>query len=160
MNKCLLIVDVQEGFINYSTKHIPKSVEEIQKHYKYIYATRFFNEKNSFYRQLIKWDRFEKNSDDFSLAFKPIDKVKIIDKNIYSCVNAKFINNLNKNKIDKVDLCGIDTDICVTKCAVDLFESGIVPRILSKYCASHAGVVAHDNAIKTLERFIGRDQIV
>jgi len=31
MKKCLLIVDVQKGFINKSTNHIPNLVEQLQK---------------------------------------------------------------------------------------------------------------------------------
>ena len=160
MSECLLIVDVQVGFINDATKHIPMLVEELQKKYRYVYVTRFYNKENSFYRKLIKWNRFDKGSDDFKLAFKPATDAVIIDKSIYSCVSPSFLQDLNGNKIDDVDVCGIDTDICVTKCAVDLFEAGIVPRVLSSYCGSHAGQEAHIQALGTLKRFIGRDQVI
>lgn len=160
MAKCLLIVDVQKGFINESTAHIPKLVEQIQNRYDLLYATKFFNKKNSFYRSLIKWSRFDIRSDDFKLAFSPLSHVKIIDKSIYTCVNEVFLRQLTDNNIDEVHICGIDTDICVTKCAVDLFEAGIVPKVLANFCASHAGNDAHLNALKTLERFIGRDQVI
>lgn len=160
MESCLLIVDVQKGFINTSTSHIPALVEELQKKYNHVYATRFFNKPNSFYRTLIKWDRFEKSSEDFDLAFLPLSRTQLIDKSIYTCVNEQFIEDLKKNGINQVDICGIDTDICVTKCAVDLFENGIEPKILAKYCASHAGADAHEFALKTLARFIGKGQIV
>ncbi len=160
MSKCLLIVDVQLGFINASTDHIPALVEALQKKYNYIFVTRFYNKENSLYRKLIKWNRFDKGSDDFKLAFKPASNAVIIDKNIYSCVDASFIKNLNENKIGIVDLCGIDTDICVTKCAVDLFESGITPRVLGNYCGSHAGHESHTHALGVLKRFIGRSQVI
>jgi len=41
MKKCILIIDVQKGFINSDTKHIPSLVEDLQKEYEYIYITRF-----------------------------------------------------------------------------------------------------------------------
>jgi len=160
MKKCLLIVDVQKGFLNGSTSHIPSLVEELQKGYSYVYATRFFNKSGSFYRTLIKWDKFDKNSEEFDLAFAPLKKTKIIDKCIYTCVDKSFLDDLKKNDVDKVHICGIDTDICVTKCAVDLFENNIKPIVLAKYCASHAGVEFHEFALKILARFIGKGQII
>jgi len=160
MSKCLLIVDVQVGFINADTAHIPKLVETLQSDYENVYATRFYNKEGSFYRKLIKWERFSKDSADFPLAFTPSYNVTLIDKSIYSCVNDDFIKELEKKGIGAVDICGIDTDICVTKCAVDLFEKGVIPFVLAKYCASHAGEDAHRFALKTLGRFIGRGQVV
>ncbi len=160
MNNCIIIVDVQQGFINNYTKHIPKLVENLQNEYNHIYITRFFNKKNSLYRKLFQWHEFDKNSTAFQLAFEPAKKAIIIDKDIYSCVNPEFIQNLNAKKIKKADVCGIDTDICVTKCAVDLFEAGIVPRVLANFCASSTGLKEHNFALKTLDRFIGKSQVI
>lgn len=157
---CLLIVDVQVGFVNKFTSHIPALVESLQGSYKHVYVTRFYNQKESFYRKLIHWDRIEKNSSDFELAFKPLADAVVVDKAIYSCVSLSFLKELKSLRIDKVDVCGIDTDICVTKCAVDFFENGIIPNVLAKYCASSAGVDAHNAALKTLSRFIGKDQVI
>jgi len=160
MKKCLLIIDVQVGFINNFTKHIPTKVEKLQYEYKYVYITRFYNKEKSFYRKLLKWNRFSKDSDDFELAFKPKTNSKIIDKSIYSCINEDFLKELKKFNIDEIDICGIDTDICVTKCSVDLFENNIIPKVLANYCASHAGIENHLSALKILKRYIGKEQII
>lgn len=160
MRKCLLIIDVQKGFINEFTCHIPLLVENLQVDYDIVFITKFYNENNSFYRSLIGWDKFDKNSIDFELAFNPIENAIIIEKNIYSCVNENFIKIINEKNINSIDLVGIDTDICVTKCAIDLFEIGIIPRVLISYCASHAGLELHNDSIKNLERFIGKNQVI
>jgi len=156
---CLLIVDVQVGFINKHTEHIPKLVEVEQYKYDHVAVTRFFNPENSPFRSLIKWDRFGVGSNDVALAFPPKDKVLIIDKPIYSCVTASFIEWLRNRSISIVYVCGVDTDICVTKCAVDLFENGFEPVVLSGMCASHAGLEAHNSALITLRRYIGTSQV-
>ena len=156
---CLLIVDVQNGFINASTKHIPPLVESAQHKYDYVVATRFFNPENSFFRTLIKWNRLAFGSSDFHLAFNPRKDALIIDKPAYTCVSESFINWLNERDVSVVYVCGMDTDICVTKCAVDLFERGIEPVVLSELCASYAGKSAHKNALKTLRRYIGESQV-
>lgn len=160
MKSCLLIVDVQNGFINEHTKHIPAMVEKIQANYDLVFATRFYNTNPSFYRKLIGWHRFDRDSDEFMLAFNLIDSGRIIDKPAYTCVDKLFISELKGYDIEAADVCGMDTDICVTKCAVDLFEYGIEPRVLANYCASYAGTSAHENALRTLERFIGKNQVV
>lgn len=160
MKKALLIIDVQKGFINEPTKHIPKLVESIQSDYEHVIITKFYNEEKSPYRSLINWNRFSINSKDTELAFTPRQDALIIEKPIYTCVNDKFLTYLQNHNITTIDICGIDTDICVTKCAVDLFEKNFIPKVLGKYCSSHAGKEHHDFALKILKRYIGKDQVV
>ena len=109
---------------------------------------------------MIKWNRFSLGSDDFELAFEPTSSVRIIDKPIYTCVNPKFLAMLEDLGISDIHIAGIDTDICVTKCAVDMFERGLTPSVLAKYCASHAGPELHSAALRIIARFIGKGQII
>ena len=160
MKKALLIVDVQNGFVNDKTKHIPPSVEKLQYSYDLVIATRFVNLPDSPYRRLIKWNHLSPGTDEIELAFKPKEDVIILDKYIYSCINDSFVNMLEENEVDAVDICGIDTDICVTKCAVDLFERNITPYVLKDYCATHAEADVQDVALIILARYIGRSQII
>lgn len=158
-NVALLIVDVQNGFIRNSTRHIPDLINDLQHEYRHVIATQFFNQEGSFYRSLVGWDRLKIDTDEFDLAFNLRENALRVVKPIYSCVDRRFLDHLMRTKIDRVDVCGIDTDICVTKCAVDLFEAGIEPVVLKDYCASTAGAEAHAFALKTLGRFIGRGQV-
>lgn len=158
--KVLLIVDVQNGFINEKTKHIPFLVEKLQYSYDFVIATRFINLPDSPYRRLIKWSHLSPGTDEVELAFKPKEDVIIIDKYIYSCVDDYFMRLLMDQKIDSVDICGIDTDICVTKCAVDLFERNITPFVLKDYCATHANSDIQNSALVILSRYIGKSQII
>ena len=159
-NKALLIIDVQVGFVNDATRHILPKVEEIQKRYKHVYATRFINAEGSPYRTLLGWHRFYEFSDDVPLAFRAVDGVVIIDKHVYTCVTPAFIEDLRSKGIEEVAICGIDTDACVSACAVDLFENGVRPVLLSEACASHAGAEYHEAALRILARLIGKNQIV
>ena len=158
--ECLLIVDVQKGFINEHTKHLPGKINNLYKSYDKVFATKFYNKLDSFYDTLINWGRVRKATEEFELAFIPEERTEILEKSVYSCVNPFFLEKLNALGIKKVDICGIDTDICVTKCAVDLFENGIVPVVLEEYCASTAGPNAHKCGIATIKRFIGAKQVI
>lgn len=155
----LLIVDVQRGFINDATVHIPARVEALQANYPLVIATRFINLPESNYRRLIHWERFGPGSTDTEFAFLPRADALILDKPRYTCVDAEFLDMLDAHAIDEIHVCGINTDICVTKCAVDLFEVDRTPVVLGDYCASHAGTEFHAAALRILARFIGRDQI-
>ena len=155
----LLIVDVQNGFICPTTAHIPALVEKLQYDYQTVIVTQFYNQQDSFFRSLIKWDRVQADTEEFNLAFTPRDDAWRVTKPYYSCVTPDFLNDLNRQSIKNMDICGIDTDICVLKCAVDLFENKIEPVVLMDYCGSMGGKDAHARGLQNLERFIGSGQI-
>lgn len=67
---------------------------------------------------------------------------------------------LMKNDVKEVYIAGIDTDCCVLKTAIDIFERNIRPIVLIDYCASNGGDESHRSAIRVLERTIGKKQIV
>ena len=159
LDTALLIVDVQKGFINDSTKYVIRAVEELQTRYEHIFATRFINGLDSPHRSLLDWRRFGEGSRDTELAFCASPKAEVIDKTTYTCVNPDFLDNLRNRSISEVHVCGIDTDVCVMKCAGDLFENGIRPVVLSKASASHAGDEHHQAALLILRRQIGARQI-
>ena len=156
----LLIVDVQKGFLNDWTGHIPAKVEALQNRYEKVFVTRFSNPEGSNYRKLIGWRSFAPGTKDTELAFTPRDDAVIIDKVVYSCVTGGFLARLKGIGIATVHLSGIATDNCVLKCAVDLFEAGLRPIVLADFCASHGGPECHDCGLRLLRRFIGEQQVV
>ncbi|MBL26368.1 MAG: hydrolase [Rhodospirillaceae bacterium] len=159
MPSCLLIIDLQKGFVNDATHHVVAPIEAAQADYDVVIATRFQNPPGSPFRRLIHWERFAPHSDETAFAFAPREDARVIDKPRYTCVDSALRNWLVARDISRVHVCGIDTDICVTKNAVDLFEAGLEPIVLSALCASHAGRDRHEAGLVTLARFIGQDQI-
>ena len=156
---CIIAVDVQKGFINSYTKDIPEKVEKLQHEYDYVLVTRFHNPAGSLFRTLLKWDGFDEASREVELAFTPRSDAIILTKTSYNCVDRKLLDFLRSKDINRVDICGINTDICVTQTAINLFDNDVVPVVLSEYCASTAGREAHLNALKTLRRCIGNKQV-
>lgn len=155
----LLIVDVQQGFINAATRHVPPRVAALQDEYDRVYVTQFVNPADSPYRRWIDWQRFAPGSADVQLAFSPRDDAVVIEKPIYSCVTPTFLDRLRNDRVDEVHLCGIATDNCVLTCAVDLFEAGVRPVVLADFCASHGGADFHTWGLAILERLIGKAQV-
>lgn len=160
MSKTLLIVDVQRGFINAHTQHIPHRIECVLDHYDTVIATQFYSTQNSPYDRWMNGWSLSKKSADFLMSMSlPVNAHIVEKKNRYSCVNKRFVKWLNRMNIKDMDICGIDTDACVLKCATDLFEAGILPVVLVDLCASTGGPEAHHHGIENLKRLIGASQI-
>jgi nicotinamidase-related amidase len=159
MTKLLLIIDVQKGFINDATGHIPDRVEALAADYEQVFVTRFVNPPGSSHRRFIHWDRFAPGDAETALAFTPPEGAEIIEKSSYSCVDEALLTRIKACGTEEVHICGIATDNCVLCSAVDLFEAGIRPVVLTDACASHGGAELHQWGLRILARLIGADQL-
>lgn len=163
MERCLLLIDMQEGFISKKTEHVVGRVRELveQNLFSYQIATKFINRENSPYQIILNWDRFKHQSDETNvLSFVEKYSDEVIEKYVYTAVNEKLLSFLSKSNITEVYLLGINTDCCVLKTAVDLFEAGIRPVVLAYYCASNGGIESHQSAILVLQRLIGKENVL
>ena len=156
----LLIVDVQNGFINEWTAHVPARVASLQDSFDQVLVTRLYNPQKSLYRKLIGWSGFSLGSVDAQLAFSPRTDATIIDKSTYSCVTQALADRLRREGIARVHLCGIASDGSVLMSAVSLFEIGIEPVVLAHACGSTCGYADHQAALQIMKRLIGEKQVI
>jgi len=84
----------------------------------------------------------------------------VIDKYIYTLFTPEGIQLVDEREWTDLYVCGIDTEICVLKTAVDAFERDLTPWILKDACASHSGPEAHAAGLFIAGRFIGTNQII
>lgn len=84
----------------------------------------------------------------------------VFDKKIYTAVNDELKDYIRENDISQIYLCGFDTDECIQKTAIDLFEQNYDVYVLKDYCMSHAGKEIHDLYIQNLSRLIGKNKII
>lgn len=139
MNRLLLVIDVQNDFINEHTKNILTEIKELVDSNKYDLTafTRFINDENSiWYKKLNYKGCMTKEGQAIAINTK---NNKVFDKNIYTAVNDELKKYIQKNNISKIYLCGFDTDACVQKTAIDLFEQNYDVYVLKDYCMSHLG---------------------
>lgn len=131
--------------------------------FDYVIATKFKNTTNSSFENILNWSDL-KTDQEQQINEKIINYVNlIVDKNVYSCVDVNFIQQLisinNGELPEQVYIAGLDTDCYVLTTAVNLFEYGIRPIILTEYCNSTGGDLSHEYGLICLKRLIGKKQI-
>lgn len=85
---------------------------------------------------------------------------KVFEKRKYTVFNNELEEYILVNNVDTVYLCGFDTDACILKTALDLFEHNIKVFVLEDYCMSHSGYYFHNAAILMLKKMIGTKSVI
>lgn len=164
MAPLLLIIDLQNGFVNQRTAHILPAIKRLIAHFTSqqlpVAFTRFINQPDGAHVKWIGWSRLMTEPDiNLVTDFQPMAS-HVFDKGSYTAFTAEFEHFLAANTVNALVLCGIATDGCVLKTAVDAFERHIKPLVVQDACASHAGPDLHEAGLRLLTRFIGRQQLV
>ena len=160
--KCLMVIDVQNGFLNSKTKHIVKRIHKLIEEHNWdkIIATQFINKENSGFIDIMGWEEMM-NKPDIDVEEKISREADIVvQKNGYSALTAEVERIIIENKIKEIYIVGVDTDGCVLSTTIDLFEYNVKPFVLKHYCASTGGVLIHRAGLKILKRTIGKHQVI
>lgn len=157
--KALIIIDVQNYFVNELTKSIPeKIVKHINKSdYDYIVFTKFINKEGSNFFKLLNWKKMLSGHETeiHNSLIKLADKNNVFAKNSYSIFKARGLNNFLKNKkVNSLYLCGIDTEACVLASAFEAFDLGFNVKIIKELCFSHSGKSLYNSALKIIDKCI------
>ena len=160
MKNLLLVIDIQKNFINEYTEDVISKIADLieYKKFDFVAFTKYKNSENGLFARELGYlgcikeedQKLMMNSGDFP----------IFEKNVYTAYNPEFKNYPMENHIEQIYLCGIDTDACVFKTALDLFENEYDVYVLEKYCRSHIGKLAHEHAIASMQRLIGKKRVI
>jgi nicotinamidase-related amidase len=162
----LVVIDVQNGFVNPRSEHVVSPIAEFMRRWADaggpVIATRFHNPPGSSWERLIHWKRLRESPEvdlkaEVEASLAAVSGIAC-DKTSYTSLTPEVEELLAGQS--QVFLCGIATDGCVLKTAVDLFETGRTPYVIRDLCASHAGQEVHEAGLLLLSRFIGSDQII
>jgi nicotinamidase-related amidase len=163
----LVVVDVQNGFI---TEHSQPVVPVIANHVRRWQAahgdvifTRYLNYVGSPFERLIGWTKMAEGPEtELATELTPYinSNTPVIDKHIYTLFTPEGKSLIDEHGWTDLYICGIDTEVCVLKTAIDAFEHNLTPWILQDACASHSGPKAHAAGLFVAARFIGANQII
>lgn len=159
----LLVVDVQNGFVNEHTRQIIEPVNRLiaafRERGESVAFTRFVNTPGSGYQRWIGWTRFMGEPENALHDAVDAGAGPVFVKHGYTAFTPEFERFLREQRMERLVLCGIATDGCVLKSAVDAFERGIEPVVVTDACASHGGREIHAAGLLLLGRFIGAGQL-
>ena len=163
MTRALLVIDVQNGFVNEHTRPILPTLATLigafVRREEPLAFTRFVNRSGSPYERWIGWTRFREAPENALADSLDTHGAPVFSKHVYSAFTVEMEEWLSRHHIDCLVLCGIATDGCVLKTAVDAFERSIEPQVVTDACASHAGREVHEAGLLLLARFIGKGQL-
>lgn len=163
MTRPLLVVDVQQGFLNNFTEHIPGRIVEFitRSRSQPILFTRFVNQKDGPYARFLDWHACQGPPEtELAPELLPyLDNGSMFVKPGLAGISEELRTYLKSSNFDSIDLVGIDTDMCVLKIALDIFDLGIEPFVYTDCCASTSGLQAHLAGLAVLARNIGADRL-
>ena len=159
MSKLLLVIDVQKDFINEYTVKRLDGIQSLVDSGKYdiVAFTKFINDENSIWYNKLNYKGCM-TKEQQEIVVNTYD-YKIFDKKTYTAVNEELRRYISDNNINQNYICGFDTDACVQKTALDLFEQGYNVCVLKDYCMCGQGEELHKEVIKNLKRLIGNDGV-
>jgi len=160
MKSLLLIIDLQSDFINDNTNYIPQKINNLlnENTFDKVVFTRFINSYDSIWYKKLNYSGCL-TDDSKNILINTRDNV-VIDKKVFSALGKELKQYIEDNDISKIYLCGIDTECCILKTALDLFENNYEVYVLKDYCGCMEGLKRHNNALEILKRNIGIDKII
>ena len=159
----LLVVDVQNGFMNEYTRHVVDRIVKLieSEEYEPVLFTRFVNVPGSPFHKFVGWHACE--SEPETTLVDPMQRYATPDRTFtkpgYAGVSDDLREYLKGQDFNRITLAGVDTDMCVLKIAMDIFDLGIEPVVLTDCCASTAGLQSHLAGLAVLARNIGAHQL-
>jgi len=159
MPRALLVVDVQNGFVNPYTAHVPGRIRRLVERggHDPVLVTRFVNAPGGPYRRFLDWHACaEPPETDLAPELAPLAAPdRVFEKPGFTGIPDDLAAYLRDLDAEEIEIVGIDTDMCVLKVAMDVFDLGIRPVVLVDCCASTAGLQAHLAGLAVLARNIG-----
>lgn len=157
----LIIIDVQNFFMNEHTKHLPPRILKFvsKNNFDFVLFTKFVNSPGSSFSKNLGWN-YCSSAPETDIAF-PLSKLSIkqntFEKNTFSAFKSKrLLSFLEKNSVGTVFLCGTDSEACVLSSAFDAFDLGFKVKVLKESCASCNGKKFGEMAQKIIEKNLER----
>ncbi|WP_223273940.1 cysteine hydrolase family protein [Nocardia cerradoensis] len=168
----LLVVDAQNGFVNQHSKHVIPAIVDLASRWmvtgRPTVFTRYWNYEGSPYENLIGWRALYGPPDTDIVAdlipFTTKAGAHLLDKTTYTALTKEGLALLAELDVTDLVICGIATDACVLKTALDAFELGFTPWVLRDAVASnatrHRAAEIHASALLHISRLVGAGQII
>lgn len=165
MGNALIIIDMQKGFINENTKHLPCRIRQyIQQHkgeFDAIAGTAYINNVGTACHIFEGWDECMEGSEESEIVPELKGYMdKIFNKSKYSCWNKEFRQWVEWNQFDKLYFVGISTACCVLHSAFDAYNDLQDCCVIEDLCGSTRGESTQRAAIQILKECITEERVI
>jgi nicotinamidase-related amidase len=156
----LLVIDVQRGYINDATRHLPERLNAfLDDHlgeFDRVVAARFENTESCSHRRLRGYDAMAGPPDTDLCPGIERPGVEVITKSTYSVFREPAADVLlAPGRIRTLYITGLNTGNCVVANAFDAFDRGLDPVVLADLCGSFHGRDAHERALELMRGVSG-----
>ncbi|MFI6230610.1 cysteine hydrolase [Micromonospora echinospora] len=154
------MTDMQNGFVREQSAHIVPVVVDLVRRWQAAGGdtlfTRYLNHPGSPFERFFNWHRLQSSPDiDFVPELRPhLEKGVILDKRIYSPFTSEGVALFKQRGWEKFYFCGIATESCVLKGAVDALEHGFALWLIADASATHAGTEAREAGLLVARRWV------
>lgn len=160
----LVVVDMQNGFLNEFSLPVISSVRrllaECYRRNLPVIFTEFVNPPSSVFDRMLEWTEMRERPEvDIHESLREFVHTSIV-KNYYTAFTDEFENFIRRKKCETLLISGVSTESCILKTALDAFERGIRPVVVSDACASDIGPDKHSEALELMKITIGAKQIM
>ncbi|MDE5755251.1 MAG: cysteine hydrolase [Oscillospiraceae bacterium] len=163
MKKCLVIIDMQNGFINENTKHLPAKISQFIKEnsFDHIVATRYCNTPRTACYKLGDWKKCMSGTFDAQIVqlIQPYVN-QTFDKTTYSGFTPEFRKFAQCENFDRLYFCGVNTDCCVLATVLNCYDAVQDCVVIADLCASTLGKSEHFHALDLLRDNINADRVI
>ena len=161
MLRGLLIVDVQNYFINKNTQQVPALIKKLIEvnRFPVIVFSQFINTPiSNFVKQLNFSGCMRPPYSNIVDELRPwIKKDNVFIKNTYSIfANPRCEDYLKKKGVEELVIVGLDTDYCILADSFNAFDRGYKVTVIADCCASSTnGPTGHQAALEIIRKNLG-----
>lgn len=159
-----LIIDMQNGFINGSTRDLPAKIREFQagiKDHVVTAGTRYVNHEHTACYLFEGWKSCMAGSEEAEVVPELRGCIeRVFDKDKYSCWNEEMKGFIRENQIEKIYFAGVNTGCCVLNSVLDCYNDLADCAVIEDLCGATSGIKEHEAALVILRSCITKERVV
>lgn len=137
-HRAVMIVDVQAAFE--PPPEFVRRLEVYARRFPCRIFTQFLNPAGSMFRRVLRQKSCAPKSAEARLLIPPQPGDLVFRKHGKYGLERRHLRALHARKIEKITVCGLDTDACVLGVMFSLFDGGIECHLKEEMCWSSSGL--------------------
>lgn len=154
MRKLLLVIDVQNGFINEHSKWLPAKLAAYIRatDYTAVYATAYINDPTTPCYRRLGWKGCMTPEEQAICPELESLYTRVYNKRTYNSITQSLYAGIESGNYNEIHITGISSTCCVLATAYDLFDKGFNIAVIPSLCAITGDLKDYDRAAEFILR--------